>query len=539
MKSSELIFPTPLPEPIASQGDKNNIPLSNPVSSSNLASIQSGFPAITSQNVNEGGLPPMRADFNGLFYLISDIKYYQMAGGHITFNQEVCNTIGGYPKGAVLANITDTSIQYYKSVVDDNTYNFLEEEYDPQYWQAIGVTIDVPIATTESLGAVQPDGKSIGVTEKGEISVLQAPIIDTFHPIGDPIITLNNTLNENEIWLEGGSVAQNTYANLFSVYQYNYTPVHTIYNFNGTLNGELNFGKDFVIAPKALTDYAKSNLTLPNNTSDFSFEIPVKITSLNQYNQTIIQFGTENTKSIVLQIGTSGQFLLSLSSNGTSWDITQGYASTAALSAGSWYMIKFAYKYSTKTYTAQYATLNNYTPQEYGKIASLSGLQYSDGLTFTASADFYYASNLNWYFGSIEPVNTTAGQYFNGYIDLGGVSLNGNASSVLSAQSIANFNLPDFRNRSFWGSPDGSFGQIEAGLPNATGSSGYVVSQQSSSFQKGALKFNAQSYGNGPAKNVNYSGPIELDLSWANSIYGNSDTVQPPSIKMRVKTRYQ
>lgn len=38
------------------------------------------------------------------------------------------------------------------------------------------------------------------------------------HTIGDPIITLNSTLNENEIWLEGATVSRTTYASLFAIY---------------------------------------------------------------------------------------------------------------------------------------------------------------------------------------------------------------------------------------------------------------------------------------------------------------------------------
>ena len=38
------------------------------------------------------------------------------------------------------------------------------------------------------------------------------------YAIGDPIITLSNTLGDNEIWLEGGTVSRTTYAELFAIY---------------------------------------------------------------------------------------------------------------------------------------------------------------------------------------------------------------------------------------------------------------------------------------------------------------------------------
>lgn len=94
------------------------------------------------------------------------------------------------------------------------------------------------------------------------------------------------------------------------------------------------------------------------------------------------------------------------------------------------------------------------------------------------------------------------------------------------------FNLPDFRNRAIWGS-DG-FGYIAAGLPNhqhwTTLDSGWGESP----FNYVSLKWD-----NGDR--IKYTGQT-VYTSWAsqsNSIYGASSTVQPPAIKVRVKTRYK
>lgn len=99
------------------------------------------------------------------------------------------------------------------------------------------------------------------------------------------------------------------------------------------------------------------------------------------------------------------------------------------------------------------------------------------------------------------------------------------------------FVLPDFRNRAIWGS--NNFGYIAAGLPNITGkvSRFHVLNNQPS---EGAL------YGTGlgisPASgagNASFT-QIDFDASKSNSIYSNEvKTVQPPSIKVRVKTRYK
>ena len=101
------------------------------------------------------------------------------------------------------------------------------------------------------------------------------------------------------------------------------------------------------------------------------------------------------------------------------------------------------------------------------------------------------------------------------------------------------FNLPDFRNRTLWGAED--FGYIEAGLPNITGS-----------FQKGQIQLqnlneavgcissvsSLQLYSTSAGSASNEISRVNIDASRSSSIYGNSTTVQPPSVKVRVKTRY-
>lgn len=99
------------------------------------------------------------------------------------------------------------------------------------------------------------------------------------------------------------------------------------------------------------------------------------------------------------------------------------------------------------------------------------------------------------------------------------------------------FVLPDFRNRAIWGS--NNFGYIAAGLPNITGkvSRFHVLNNQPS---EGALY--GTGLGTSPVGGTGNSSfmQINLDASKSNSIYSNEvKTVQPPSIKVRVKTRYK
>lgn len=77
--------PSLLPGEFASDGDKNVIPANND-GLSGLASIAKGFPPITQQPLASGGLPPQRADFNGIFNLISQFLLYSQNGGVFTYS---------------------------------------------------------------------------------------------------------------------------------------------------------------------------------------------------------------------------------------------------------------------------------------------------------------------------------------------------------------------------------------------------------------------------------------------------------------------
>ena len=140
MKTTEIIQPTTMAGALAYGGTKNTIPAS--ATGTNNASITEGFPEITQLPVSDGGLPPERADFNGMFYLSTDQRVFLQNGGVITFSEDVSTAIGGYPKNAVLAYF-DEKGEYHlaQSLMDDNTYNFVEspEYLDGIHWQKINM----------------------------------------------------------------------------------------------------------------------------------------------------------------------------------------------------------------------------------------------------------------------------------------------------------------------------------------------------------------------------------------------------------------
>jgi hypothetical protein len=93
-----------------------------PTATGAAASQVLGFPPITSVDPGAGGIPPDIADFNGVLQYLSAWDRWAQAGGPIYFDGTFSVAIGGYPKGAVLAQAA-TLGQFWISTVENNTSN--------------------------------------------------------------------------------------------------------------------------------------------------------------------------------------------------------------------------------------------------------------------------------------------------------------------------------------------------------------------------------------------------------------------------------
>lgn len=113
-----------------------------------------------------------------------------------------------------------------------------------------------------------------------------------------------------------------------------------------------------------------------------------------------------------------------------------------------------------------------------------------------------------------------------------------------TATDTSKFKLPDLRDKFVQGA-NGNLGTSkDAGLPNVTGQVGYLKAiddgnyNESISLREGCFKNSknmtttppAQSVRNSTQDTTNRTGTIVFDASKSNAIYGNSDTVQPPSV---------
>lgn len=95
------------------------------------------------------------------------------------------------------------------------------------------------------------------------------------------------------------------------------------------------------------------------------------------------------------------------------------------------------------------------------------------------------------------------------------------------------FKLPDCRNRVFWGASN--FGYISAGLPDHTHTNVILRGSNADLGDPGSLVITNAGQDNGQRTITGSSTGQVTDKT----IYSNSQTVQPPAVKVRIKTRFK
>lgn len=222
MKATDIVQPMPMATAIAANGSKDNIPQEQSSATDTwYCSVEKGFPDITMKPMDEGGYPPRGQGANGLFYIASDQKVYLQNGGSITFDQDVSDEIGGYPQGAVLDYIENGNFNKVISLIDDNTYNFVNDPtyINGTYWQKLSFSgddflnyhqitnclLDVPQRIKYSLnnGAFTLLKNSIVVVPYGTTDLSET------YPIGSSFVNENLKVVDREyyngnfiVWLE-------------------------------------------------------------------------------------------------------------------------------------------------------------------------------------------------------------------------------------------------------------------------------------------------------------------------------------------------
>lgn len=138
--ANDFTQPTMIPAVWASGGQHAIIP--STTSERGRASFQSGFPTETSTPIAQGGVPPVRQDFNAMGYIPMSHAFYAQNGGCYTFNSAVSTAIGGYPKGAILW-VWSNGVPAYPvvSMKGGNSDNFVEDPsvIDGVSWRKLGL----------------------------------------------------------------------------------------------------------------------------------------------------------------------------------------------------------------------------------------------------------------------------------------------------------------------------------------------------------------------------------------------------------------
>jgi len=105
----------------AENGTANDIPNTNSdTQNPQLATMDLGFPNITQKPISEGGIPPERADFNGILKLYGQHIVHLNKGLGYEFSQDFATEIGGYP---LHARIILTNGNEVKNTVPNNINN--------------------------------------------------------------------------------------------------------------------------------------------------------------------------------------------------------------------------------------------------------------------------------------------------------------------------------------------------------------------------------------------------------------------------------
>lgn len=97
--------------------------------------------------LENGGTYFSRGQLNGMLNAATSLPFFLQCGGYFTFDEQISNYIGGYPRGAVLTYVAGDEFHYVVSMKDDNKDNFVK---NPAY-------IDGRSWTMTSKALIYPD----------------------------------------------------------------------------------------------------------------------------------------------------------------------------------------------------------------------------------------------------------------------------------------------------------------------------------------------------------------------------------------------
>lgn len=223
---------------IAASGDKQDIPAVQDGTIANRMSFALGFPQITSEDKNLGGLPPRRADINQAFYLLSNNLYEFQNGAFPTFNTSALAYLPGgvgYPLNAILWCAAEG--RFVRSTKADNADNFI---FTPTYIGTSWVFLNDNEVSDDAVGLLLANSTTNITVGTGFVkSVTTGRILKLYNSLS----VLWTTIQTNS----SVTGAANTRYNLFLAYN----PTNTTYTILCAAYGSFT-----PTLPTGYTDYA-------------------------------------------------------------------------------------------------------------------------------------------------------------------------------------------------------------------------------------------------------------------------------------------
>lgn len=124
-----------IPQPFATGNNAALTPIER--STGTVPNFEDGIPANFSAPKSQGGSYFQRGMMNAIGHMASANSFFHQCGGYHSFDQEVCDAIGGYPKGCVLHWLTDGKYISVESLVEDNTWDFTKNSIDGVHWRIV------------------------------------------------------------------------------------------------------------------------------------------------------------------------------------------------------------------------------------------------------------------------------------------------------------------------------------------------------------------------------------------------------------------
>lgn len=400
MKSTEVKQPILLSTPIAEKADEeliNEIQQQVALEPHN-PTIQYGFPLLTMIPKIQGGEPPAGQDINGLFKVVSSHNFYQSTGGNYTFNQELSDAIGGYPKGAELKILSSEGerVTVY-SLIDDNTYNFVEhpEYIDGIHWKPSNQKTNFTSQVVMIAGNEVPEATKL--CDGAPYKIVEYPILysmigtqygngadsynyrgydyrdEVYYTIDDlslekPELDLYDEANQLSVVGTAynslttptcciGGILDIYYSmqdteTLFPYYSYLIsnmnpeTPLNLQFQVNATLIGDVTLNNG-VLNHFSFDDYAIAEINKTFYSIDtFKYVTKFKLSEDDTYmvHPLIGSMGIyANGASFGIKINENNNFVISLSSDGNEWDIANEVAGTHQIVLNIDYYLRLTY----------------------------------------------------------------------------------------------------------------------------------------------------------------------------------------------------